>query len=100
MTVSISFTLLQLGGSHIPITDVCTLIWCELLWLSFWGVASVAETPYLFLLSLEFQLDLELWQGKEKVSVSHPLKMCHLCCSVSQVESSRLCFVKLTAYLI
>lgn len=54
----------------------------------------------LFLLCLEFQLDPELWRGKERVFVSHPLKMCHLCCSVSQVESSRLYFVKLTAYLI
>lgn len=94
------FYLLQLGGSHIPITDVCTWIRSGVLWLSSWCVAFVAETLYLFQLCLVSQLDLELWRGKERVSVSHPLEMCHRCCSISQVESSTLYFVKLIAYLI
>lgn len=39
------FYLLQLGGSHIPITDVCMWIWSGVLWLSFWCVAFVADRP-------------------------------------------------------
>lgn len=58
------FYLLQLGGSHIPRTDVCTWIRSGVLWLSFWCVAFVAETLYLFQLCLVSQLDPELWRGR------------------------------------
>lgn len=88
----------QLGDSRIPVTEGgCVWLWSGALGLSFWYAAFVPETPQLFLLCWEFQLDL--WWGNEEVSVFHPLKMCCLCHSVGQAGSSQLCFVRLAASL-
>lgn len=79
------FYFLQLGGSHISVAVRGSGVGhCG--WISD-VLPSWLRRPYLFLLSFEFQLNLELWWGKQRVPVSHPLKMCCACCSISQVES-------------